>query len=137
MRILIVDDDRLVAITAAATLVDQGHEVCGPAHDVAEAMALAEADHPELALIDIDLEGHDEGIDLARELKARHGLDSVFVSGQSEVAHANTDAALGLLPKPYAPEQLVRSVLVAQALINGWRPAVRPGSGSIEIFAGA
>ncbi len=124
MRILIVDDDRLIAITAAATLVDQGHEVCGPAHDVAEAMALAEAVHP------------DEGIGLARELKARHGLDSVFVSGQSQVAHANTDAALGLLPKPYAPEQLVRSVLVAQALISGWRPSVRPGTGSIEIFAG-
>jgi DNA-binding response OmpR family regulator len=55
MRILIVEDDALVAIVLTDCLDDARHEVVGPATTAAEAVALCEAGVPDLALLDIGL----------------------------------------------------------------------------------
>lgn len=136
MRILLVEDDPILALLAAATLGEQ-HEVIGPAHDVSHALQLAAEQQADIAFVDINLAGHDEGIALARELMAHHGITSMFVSGQVLSARANTDAALGLLRKPYAPDDLIHCAQVAQALLDGQEYSALPTHGSLEIFGAA
>jgi CheY-like chemotaxis protein len=133
MRILLVEDDPILALLAAATLAEH-HEVIGPAHDVTHALQLAADQQADIAFVDINLAGHDEGIALARALMARHGMTSMFVSGQVMSAHANTDAALGLLRKPYAPEDLTHCAQIAQALLDGQEFSTLPTCEALEIF---
>jgi CheY-like chemotaxis protein len=133
MRILLIEDDPILAMIAAATLGSE-HEVIGPAHDVSHALQLAREQHADIAFVDINLNGHDEGVALARNLLTQHGLCSMFISGQILTARANADAALGLLHKPYAPEDLTRCAQVAQALLEGQTLTSLPTQGALEIF---
>ena len=133
MRILLVEDDPILALLATVTLAEH-HEVIGPAHDVSHALQLAAQEKPDIAFVDINLAGHDEGIELARALMARHGMTSMFVSGQVLCARANADAALGLLRKPYAPEDLTQCASVAQALLDGQEFSALPPHGLLELF---
>lgn len=133
MRILLIEDDPILAMIAAAALATE-HTVIGPAHDVSHALQLAGEQHADIAFVDINLDGHDEGIALARNLLDQHGLSSIFISGQVLAARANADAALGLLRKPYAPEDLSHCALVAQALLNGQSVTALTTHGTLEIF---
>ena len=134
MRILIVEDDPLVAMTAATVLEDAGHEVVGPAYDVEEAWRLARGGAPELAFVDINLAGHDEGLALARGFKDRLGLSSIYVSGQILAARGDRDSALGLIIKPYDPRLLVATVNVAREIMAGGSPPPPVVPSSLELF---
>lgn len=133
MRILLVEDDVIAALVAADALMAGDHEVVGPAFSVDDALELAAANLPDLALVDIGLAGSDEGIGLARELRARFGLHSLFVCEHASAARAGRDAALGLLPKPYRPEDLRRSAEFALALVAG--RSLPPKPDALELFS--
>ncbi|WP_407291753.1 response regulator [Stutzerimonas zhaodongensis] len=135
MRILLVEDDPVLALIAASMLEGEGHEIIGPAYGDEEALALAEGHGIDIALVDINLAGHDEGVALARNLRKHYGIASMFVSGQIEAARNNTDAALGLLRKPYEPSDLSRCVAIAQALINGFTVLPQPVPASLEVYS--
>jgi DNA-binding response OmpR family regulator len=137
MRILIVEDDPVLAYTATATLEAEGHEVFGPALNVREALHWAESEKLDLALVDVNLDGKDEGVDLARTLRSQFGIPSIFVSAQTTAALANQDAALGLLRKPFEPQDLIDSVLVSVCLMNGGLPPPAPVPRAMEIFHAA
>lgn len=126
MLVLVVEDEPMIAASIQWELEDAGYDVLGPAAGVSEAEALARQTRPDLAFIDINLAGHDEGVALARELKARLGVPSIFVTGQLAQARQASDAALGVLPKPFNFQSLVQTVPVAQALEQGRRPARLP-----------
>jgi len=68
MRVLVVEDDPIIAMTAEHTLQAAGHLVIGPFSSVASAMAGAESAHADIGVIDINLAGHNEGLELARQL---------------------------------------------------------------------
>lgn len=133
MRILVVEDEAVIALTAAAVLSDAGHEVLTPAYSVDEALALG-GERPDLALVDINLAGQDEGIALARELQKRFSIHSLFVSGQVEAGRANRDAAMGLLRKPYDAGSLLASVGAAEELLGGGNPPPPPVPNALELF---
>ncbi len=133
MRILLIEDDPVLAMIAAATLGAE-HEVIGPAYDVSHALQLAREQQADIAFVDINLGGNDEGIALARSLMGEHGVSSMFISGQILTARANADAALGLLRKPYAPQDLTLCAKVARALLDGQPLAMLPAHNALEIF---
>jgi two-component system, response regulator PdtaR len=133
MIILVVEDEPMIACAVAMELRDAGHEVLGPAYTVEEAEELVASRRPQLAMIDINLAGYDEGIALARRLRTQWGVPCYFVSGQVAQARANCDAALGVLPKPFDFRALVESVAVAEDLITGRRPRSTPRG--LELFA--
>lgn len=133
MRIMVVEDEAVIALTAVAMLEDAGHEVLTPAYSVDEALLLG-GEHPDLALVDINLAGHDEGIALARQLHQRYAIHSLFVSGQVEAGRANRDAAIGLLRKPYDTGSLVASVEAAEKLLGGGNPPPPPVPSALELF---
>jgi two-component system, response regulator PdtaR len=112
-KILIVEDDHLVAIEAESALLDAGYEVVGIAATSREALAIARVDRPDLVVMDIRLAGTRDGVDTAIELFAESGLRSIFASAHSDGATRNRAQAahpLGWLSKPYQPKALVGAV---------------------------
>jgi DNA-binding response OmpR family regulator len=124
MRILIVEDEALIAMALAETLEDGGHQVLGPCASAAEAETLCALGLPDLALLDVNLGEGGCGVALARTLRARWGLPVIFASGQSPAA---SDVALGSIRKPYDAATILRSLDVAADLIAGRHPASVPG----------
>ena len=127
MQVLLVEDEPIIAEDTAEMLREAGHEVSGPAATVEEAVRLAQEGGADLALVDINLCGCEEGPRLARALWALFGVPSLFVTAQPEQARQHKDAAVGVLSKPYAAGELVQSVPMAKAVSEGeeprsWRP---------------
>ena len=135
MRILIVEDEALIAMVLADSLEDGGHEVVGPAATMAEALALCEAAPPELAVLDVNLGDGSNGVDVARALLERWGVPSIFASAQMMEARQARDIALGQIRKPYGTETVLRSLEVAREVMRGGKPVTVPAG--FELFAAA
>jgi DNA-binding NarL/FixJ family response regulator len=112
-RILIVEDEYLVAVEMEGQLTEAGFEIVGIAGSAEEALTYAAAQRPVLVIMDIRLRGRRDGIDAALELFAKHGIRCVFVSAHYDAeARARAQAAnpLAWLPKPYSMPYLIEVV---------------------------
>ena len=132
MKILIVEDEFMPAYSLALTLQSAGHQLVGPAASADEAMLFAQANPPELAFVDIKLEGERDGIDVARALANEHGTTCVFLTEQVERARLAQGAATGVITKPYDPRDLLRSVDIIAAICQGALPSAAPAR--LELF---
>lgn len=126
MRVLIVEDEAIIALCIRLTLLEAGHEIMGPAARLDECLTLVEKTVPDLALIDIGLEGSNSGIDVARVLRERWRVMSIYVSAYETEACEHMDVALGCLSKPFATASLVGTVAVAEVLQRGAVPLRLP-----------
>jgi two-component system, response regulator PdtaR len=134
MLILIVEDDALNAFMMEQSLLGAGHHIMGPAGTMTEALALIGQRRPDLALIDIDLGNSTSGLDLARDICTRWDIPGLFVTGQIELARAHRTHALGVLPKPFSPQTLCRTVDYLQARLTSQADGVKPPE-RLELFA--
>jgi two-component system, response regulator PdtaR len=135
MRILIAEDNALIAMALADCLEGAGHEVMGPASTTAEALALCEKLPPELAVLDINLRDGSNGVNVAVALFMRSGVLSIFASGRMVEARQAGDFALGWIRKPYETTTVLRSVEVAREVMCGRTPRHVPAG--LELFAAA
>jgi two-component system, response regulator PdtaR len=135
MRILIVEDEALIAMMLADSLEGGGHEVMGPAGTAAQALALCEAALPDLALLDVNLRDGCNGVVLARALFDRWGLPVIFASGQLVEARQARDVAFGFIRKPYEAETVLRGVELAREVMAGGTPTDVPAG--FELFSAA
>ena len=122
-RILIVEDEALVAFQIEDVLVGAGFEVVGISDTMASSIALADEGHPDLALCDIRL-GAESGIAIAAMLKER-GVPSLFVSGNCATAEG-AGVGLGCLHKPFDQHRLLKAIAVVRALLAGKKPPPLP-----------
>src|SRR5690348_15060265 len=83
-RILIIEDDLLIASQIEATLAEAGFEIVGVTGSGEEAIELAKDRRPTLAVIDIKLAGDRNGVDTAIELFRSHGVRCIFASAYSD-----------------------------------------------------
>lgn len=112
-RVLIVEDDFLVASDMENALTEAGIEVAGVAGSAEAALLIAQAEHPAIAVMDIRLAGPRDGIDAALELFGVHGIRCVFATAhndESTRARAAAARPLGWVPKPYAMASIVEAV---------------------------
>jgi DNA-binding NarL/FixJ family response regulator len=112
-RVLIVEDDYLIAMQMEAALSDAGFDVTGVASSAEEALELAAARRPALAVMDVRLGGRRDGIDAALELFGSQGIRCVFATAHYDArvrARAQPAAPLAWVPKPYAMPALVGAV---------------------------
>jgi len=118
LRILIVEDDRLVAESMRMLLANAGHEVVGIASDEASALDLTFSGRPELVLMDIRLSHGDDGIDTARRIQRHRLVPVVFISAHLDRDARERTAAVALvdhLPKPCSARGLLEAVSMASA----------------------
>ena len=113
MRIVIVEDDYLVASEMEGALTEAGFEVAAVASSAEEILDLAATARPALAVMDIRLRGARDGIDAALELFAKHGIRCIFATAhQTPETRARAEPAkpLAWVPKPYVMPALVDAV---------------------------
>jgi CheY-like chemotaxis protein len=117
VRVLIVEDEPLIADYMSAVLARTDVRIVGAAVTGAEAVRIAERDPPDIALVDIGLAGGMDGWTVARKLRERFKTSAVFITGQSlqEVgARASAFGAAGCLHKPFRAGELVDAVAQAR-----------------------
>lgn len=129
--LLIVEDEALVALVLCDALTDAGYHVLDLTARHAEAMSIAKASRPDLALVNIDLANGDDGVALAEQLKAL-GIPVVFISGQTSRARSAATVAIASMPKPYDAEDMVLAVNYLLARLEG-STIIRPPKG-LEVF---
>lgn len=125
-KILVVDDDRLVLATVTHGLSRAGYEVID-ADNGDDAILLAREHRPDLALLDIRMEGK-SGFDVAAYLREYLGTPFMFLSAFADDDTVNQVKALGAvayLVKPLDIAQIVPTVEAALSSVRA-QPRVRP-----------
>jgi CheY-like chemotaxis protein len=115
-RILVLEDERIVAMDMEMQLTAFGYEVTGIAASGKEALRLADKTKPDLVVMDINLRGTLDGFRTAAELQKTRKVAIIFVTAfGNEEAQRRADALspLGYLSKPYRPEDLRAAVSAA------------------------
>jgi DNA-binding response OmpR family regulator len=107
--LLIVEDQVLLALGLQGELEDGGYRVLELADHHQAALAIAREVTPDLALVNIGLADGDDGVALARDLKAM-GVPVLFISGQPDKAILAKAADIASLPKPYSLSEMVDAV---------------------------
>jgi response regulator NasT len=127
-RILVVDDDRLVLATVTHGLAQAGYEVID-ADNGDDAILLAREHRPQLALLDIRMEGK-SGFDVAETLRDAYHIPFLFLSAFADAATRQQVQALGALDylvKPLEVSQIVPAVEAAMVRVRGGAvPAAAP-----------
>lgn len=133
LRILVVEDEALIALELGWLLSDLGHEVVGTAVGASEAIALGRSIRPDVALVDVHLIDGPTGIDVARALSADPRITVVFMTANDKRIPDDFAGAVGVIAKPYS-ERAVAGVLTYVAAcraggapstqgLDGFRPA--------------
>lgn len=102
-RILLVEDEFIVAAMAEDMLTDLGATVVGPAATLAKALFLAETEHFDAAVLDVNM--HGVRIDPVAKALSERGIPIVFATGYGECELAHAPEA-PILDKPYTQEKL-------------------------------
>jgi two-component system, response regulator PdtaR len=100
LRILIVEDEFLIALELESLLQDIGHDVVGIAASSAEAIDLAKRSSPDLAFVDVHLSDGLTGIDAARALSEQE-ITVLFMTANAKRIPEDFAGARGVIAKPY------------------------------------
>jgi len=131
-KILVVDDDRLVLATVTHGLAKAGYEIID-ADNGDDAILLAREHRPDLALLDIRMEGM-SGFDVAAYLRESLQTPFMFLSAfadEDTVAQVKALGAVAYLVKPLDIAQIVPTVEAALASVRARHAAAGPGTGPV------
>ncbi|MBB4234119.1 response regulator [Rhizobium esperanzae] len=114
MKVLIVEDENIIALELERIAQEAGHQTIGPVSTVEQ--ALAHAQRSDVALVDLGLSDGMSGAQLARRLIDRHRVDVIFVTGSPENVGHGIEGALDVIGKPFTDERIAGALSRAQAL---------------------
>ena len=113
-KVLVVEDEGLIAHDIASRLEALGHQVVGTVETAEE--AVAQAAGADLVLMDIHIDGQRDGIAAAQEVRARHHVPVVFLTAhadRSTLERAKAAGPYGYIVKPLGPASLNTSIEMA------------------------
>ena len=123
LRVLIVEDEALLALDLEHVLVEQGHNVVGTAASSREALRLAEDTRPDLALVDVHLLDGPTGVDVGREIAQAGHAAVLFITANVKRLPDDFAGAVGVVAKPYTTSGLISAVsFIGDALDGGGVP---------------
>lgn len=108
-KILLVEDDDIIARVAEWRLNSLGYDFCGRATSSIEAMKLVAECRPDLVLMDINIKGNVDGIDTAKMIKENYHIPVVFVTSHSDgvtLERAKATNPNGFIIKPFDDNDL-------------------------------
>lgn len=115
-KILIVEDETIVAKNIEKKLINSGYEVAGIAISAEEAIELTKSSCPDLILMDIKLKGDSDGIEAAKKIKRMFGIPVVYLTSFTDdetFQKAKITDPFGYLIKPFDVKELNRTVEIA------------------------
>jgi CheY-like chemotaxis protein/DNA-directed RNA polymerase specialized sigma24 family protein len=114
-RILIIEDEAVIAMDLSDLVTNAGHEVCATATTAKQAVAAAKRERPDLVLADIQLADGSSGIDAVREILSSFEVPVIFITAfPDRLLTGERPEPTFLITKPYSPD-MVRAA-VSQAL---------------------
>lgn len=116
IRILVVEDEALIAEEIRERLTSMGGNVVGMADSGADALEMAALQSPDIALMDIRLKGDRDGIETAAELYEKHQIPSIFLTAYSDKTTIDRVVSLGqfgYLTKPFRDNDLATTISLA------------------------
>ncbi len=123
VRILVVEDEMIIAAKIALFLEELGYEVAAILPRAEDALAHVASATPDLALVDVQLLGEMDGVELAKSLHASHQLPVIFLTANTDDAtfeRAKTANPCAFLQKPFRKTELRRTLALAlQRLESG------------------
>lgn len=123
-RILIVEDESLVALDIKVSLEDLGYHITDICKDKEQVLLSIQNEMPKFVLMDINLNLKNSGIDIARVLYEEYSLQSIFITAycdEDTIKKAVICNPLAYLSKPFKVEELHASIIIAshkQALMK-------------------
>ena len=106
-RILLVEDEPMIAFALEDMVLELGFDVVGPAHRLSEALALAAAAEVDAAVLDVNL--NEEPSFPVADLLRERGIPFLFATGYAEGGVGWNGQAI-VIAKPYGREQLARAL---------------------------
>ena len=122
-RVLIVEDEALVALTIEDILKEAGFEVCGIADRPQQALDMAHRMEIDLAVVDVRLAEGGDGIALAAALSELGSMLILFATGNPDEVRERAKVGHGCLSKPFEAEFLLAAIASVR---DGTEPAI-PG----------
>lgn len=112
VKILIVEDNVMIADLLQESLQIAGFDVCGMAGSTSEAILLGSMHRPDIAVIDLDLGAGGRGTDAAIELCRQWPIGILFASGNGHGSNCDHTGAVAVIGKPYTFESMVAAVMI-------------------------
>lgn len=116
IKIAIVEDELIIAEKIKHILTGIGYNVCDPVTNFDEALAMIADEKPDLLLLDINLNGIKDGIDIAQKVNEQYHIPFIFLTAYSDgatVERAKAVKPLAYLVKPFTKEELFTSIEIA------------------------
>jgi DNA-binding response OmpR family regulator len=128
-KVLIVEDESLIALMVEDALQEAGYISCGTAGSETEALRIAERERPDFAVLDINLELGGSGLNVGRVLSAL-GVSILYATGYcpSHSSEMGETGAWACLSKPYRPDDVPAALRALAAMQAGQRPEGLPAS---------
>jgi CheY-like chemotaxis protein len=117
LKVLIAEDDLMIADLADEILVSGGYQVCGIARTVAEAVAMAQHHKPDLALLDLRLADGGLGTEIAAQLLPLGRLGVLYATGNISQVVLTTADGDACLSKPYSSADLLRGLELVTEIV--------------------
>ena len=127
-KILIVEDDPMIAESLQDILELLNHEVVGIADNAESAIKFCNEHDPELALLDIQIAGDIDGIDLAELLTDQFDFPIIFSTAfadENTLARAKKRRSFGYLVKPYGAKDVNAAIEVAMSAFDRLKEAMQ------------
>ncbi len=116
LKILIVEDDPMIAESLRDILEALGHQVMGIAESGEEAVMELTEKEPDVLMLDIQLKGKMDGVELARLVRKKFEIPVIFTTAYADentIARASAENPFGYLVKPYGMKDVMASLKVA------------------------
>jgi DNA-binding response OmpR family regulator len=126
LKVLIAEDDLMIADTIEDVLISAGYEVCGIGRTVPEAVTLARIHRPDLAIIDMRLADGGLGTQIVAQLHGGPRIGVLYASGNVNqvIELADGDACIA---KPYHTRELLAALRIVKQIVgNGFAPLPFP-----------
>ena len=117
-KVLIAEDDLLIADMLQEVLIDDGYEVCGIARTVDEAIAIGEREKPGFAVLDLRLAAGGLGTEIARRLD-RSAMSVLYATGNAGQIPLSSDDGEACMTKPYRSSDILRAMKIVEAMAKG------------------
>jgi DNA-binding LytR/AlgR family response regulator len=133
LKIGIVEDELVIARTILSTLDELGYSHCGPAINFTEAIQMLEDEKPDLLLLDIQLSGKKDGIDVADKLNELYPVPFIFLTANSDaetIERAKKVKPHAYIVKPFTKEELFAAIEIAFSNFTGNRNEIKSGESS-------
>jgi DNA-binding response OmpR family regulator len=133
-KVLVAEDDLMIADFLEEILIEAGHTVCGIARTVGEAAAMATEYRPDLGVFDICLAQGGRGTDIRARVTGGDRIGILFASGNIDAIRLTGADGDASIRKPYFGRDVVRALEIVQERLRG-QPASPPIPVGVQLLA--